>query len=336
MVSALADRGALGNCIRLKGGERLPDALRGGVVAVGNFDGVHRGHRAVLETALDEARTNGIPAIALTFEPHPRTFFRPDHPVFRLTPSPLRCRILADLGFDAVIEQAFDAEFANRSAMSFVTQMLAGDFGVTHVVAGHDFHFGHRRQGTPEFLEREAASEGFVVTLVEPFSDESGEIISSTRIRARLGEGHVEAAADLLGYRHLVEATVEAGKKLGRELGFPTANMALPTEYGLREGVYAVRFRRADGTLYDGVASFGRRPTVTTDGRPILETFLFDFSGDLYGEKCAVSFFAFLRGEEKFDGLDPLVTQMKRDEAAARAALANVERLSPLDRELSF
>lgn len=327
---------AVTGCLAIAGTRKLPDRLRGGVVAVGNFDGVHRGHLAVLDMALGQARRRAMPAIALTFEPHPRTFFRPDRPVFRLTPSPLRCRLLAALGFDAVVEQPFDAEFAGRSAMSFLTDTLAGDLGVAHVVAGHDFHFGHRRQGTPEFLKREAGPIGIGVTLVEPHRDETGEIISSTRVRSHLGAGEAEAAARLLGYRHLVEAPVGGGRRLGRTLGFPTANMALPPEYGLRHGIYAVRLRRADGSLHDGVASFGRRPTVETDGEALLETHLFDFAGDLYGENCAVSFFAFLRGEEKFADLDALTAQMRRDAAAARAALAEVRPLSPLDGGLSF
>lgn len=328
--------GGTPSCIRMNGSQPLPDPLRGGVVAIGNFDGVHRGHVTVLETALAEARARAIPAIALTFEPHPRTFFRPAAPAFRLTPSRLRCRLLLALGFDAVVEHSFDADFAARSATSFVSDTLARDLGVVHVVAGHDFHFGHRRQGTPDFLKHHGQAAGIGVTLVEPYSDGAGEIVSSSRVRALLGQGDVEAAADLLGYRHLVEATVGNGKQLGRTLGFPTANMSLPPEYGLRHGIYAVRFRRADGTLHDGVASFGRRPTVADDGEALLETFLFDFDGDLYGEAGSVSFFAFLRGEEKFDGLDPLVARMRLDEAQARERLAGVSPLSELDRRLSF
>ena len=163
---------------------------------------------------------------------------------------------------------------------------------------------------------------GFGVTLVDAFRDEGAEIVSSSRIRGLLAAGDVAEAAGLLGYRYTVEAEVVPGQKLGRTLGFPTANMVLPDNVALKHGIYAVRFRRADGTLHDGVASFGRRPTVDEDGAPLLETFVFDFSGDLYGETCSVSFFGFLRGEQKFDGLEPLVAQMKRDEAEARALLS--------------
>lgn len=310
--------------------------LKGGVVAIGNFDGIHRGHRAVLDCALEEARRYGCAALALTFEPHPRTFFRPENPVFRLTPPPLKRKLLAELGFDAVVEQRFDAQFAAQSAHDFIAANLLADLGATHVVAGHDFHFGKGREGTPDFLKAEAANREFAVTLVDPFADEGGEVISSSRIRALLGEGDVVAAAGLLGYRHAVEARIDGGRKLGRTLGFPTANMAMPDEYGLAHGIYAVRLRRADGSLHDGVASFGRRPTVEDDGVALLETHLFDFDGDLYGEECTVAFFAFLRGEEKFDGLEALTEQMHRDAAEARAALSGVSPLSELDAFLSF
>ncbi|WP_292217943.1 riboflavin kinase, partial [Mesorhizobium sp.] len=186
------------------------------------------------------------------------------------------------------------------------------------------------------FLMAAGERHGFGVTLVDAFRDEGAEVISSSRIRALLGEGAVAEAAGLLGYRFTVEAEVIGGQKLGRTLGFPTANMRLSPEASLKEGIYAVRFRRADGTLHDGVASFGRRPTVDDNGAPLLETFVFDFSGDLYGEACEVSFFGFLRPELKFDGLDALVAQMKRDEAEARALLAGVRPLSELDAAVAF
>jgi len=314
----------------------MPATLRGGVVAIGNFDGVHLGHRAVLDTALAQARRRGVPAVALTFEPHPRTFFRPAEPIFRLTPAPMKRRLLGLLGFDAVVEQPFDAAFAACSAHDFVERKLVGDLGAAGLVAGYDFHFGHDREGTPDFLHHQAAQQGVGVELVTALRDPGGGIVSSSRIRALLGEGDIGGASALLGYRHLVEAEVTHGRQLGRTLGFPTANMALPPQYGLREGIHAVRLRRADGSLHDGVASFGRRPTVEDDGARLLETFVFDFSGDLYGETCTVSFFAFLRGEEKFDGLDALTAQMHRDAAAARAVLASAGPLGPVDQALSF
>jgi riboflavin kinase/FMN adenylyltransferase len=323
-------------CERLSGTSPLPSHLRGGVVAIGNFDGVHRGHQAVLERALAEARQRGAPPLALTFEPHPRKVFRPDVPLFVLTPPPMKARLLSKLGFAALVEQPFTRDFATLSAEAFVSRILEKNLGISHAVTGFDFHFGKDRQGGPAYLMAAGERHGFGVSLVDAFRDEGAEVVSSSRIRALLSQGEVAEAAGLLGYRFTVESEVIGGRKLGRTLGFPTANMALPADTMLRHGIYAVRFRRADGTLHDGVASFGRRPTVDEHGAPLLETFLFDFSGDLYGETCEVSFFGFLRGEEKFDGLDALVARMKRDDAEARALLAGVRPLSDLDARMTF
>lgn len=314
----------------------LPEHLRRGVIAIGNFDGVHRGHQAVLQRALDIAQSRGIPALVLTFEPHPRTIFRPDTPVFRLTPAPLKARILEGMGFSAVIEYPFDRTFSEMSAHDFIGAVLLEWLHASEVVTGFDFHFGKGREGGPAFLMAAGQDNGFGVTLVDAFRDENASVISSSVIRSLLGEGAVSEAAGLLGYRYTVEAEVIDGKKLGRTLGYPTANMALPPEVELRNGIYAVRFRRPDGSLHDGVASYGRRPTVTSNGAPLLETFLFDFSGDLYGEISAVSFFGHLRDELKFDGLDALVVQMKRDEEEARALLAGVRPLGDIDQRLCF
>jgi riboflavin kinase/FMN adenylyltransferase len=314
----------------------LPADLRGGVVAIGNFDGVHRGHQTVLERALAEAGRRGVPALVLTFEPHPRKVFRPDMPLFVLTPPPMKARLLSLLGFAALVEQPFTRDFASLSAEAFVTDVLEKNLGITHAVTGFDFHFGKDRQGGPAYLMAAGERHGFGVTLVDAFRDEGAEVVSSSRIRGLLSEGAVAEAAGLLGYRFTVESEVVGGQQLGRMLGFPTANMRLSAEAALKEGIYAVRFRRADGTLHDGVASFGRRPTVDDNGAPLLETFVFDFSGDLYGEVCQVSFFGFLRPEVKFEGLDALVAQMKRDEAEARALLAGVRPLSVLDAAMAF
>jgi riboflavin kinase/FMN adenylyltransferase len=314
----------------------LPEHLRGGVIAIGNFDGVHRGHQAVLQRALDLANDRGIPALVLTFEPHPRTVFRPERPVFRLTPAPLKARILEGMGFAAVIEYPFDRGFSEMSAHDFTRSVLLDWLHGSEVVTGFDFHFGKGREGGPAFLMAAGQDNGFGVTLVDAFRDENGSVISSSFTRALLGEGAVVEAAGQLGYRYTVEAEVIDGKKLGRTLGYPTANMQLPPEVELRNGIYAVRFRRPDGSLHDGVASYGRRPTVTSNGAPLLETFLFDFSGDLYGEVSAVSFFGHLRDELKFDGLDPLVIQMKRDEEEARALLSGVTPLGLIDQRLCF
>eukprot|EP00913_Durusdinium_trenchii_P026909 g25244.t1 len=291
---------------------------------------------AVLERALDLARQRELPAMVLTFEPHPRTVFRPEAPVFRLTPAPLKARLLETLGFRSVIEYPFDREFATRSAEEFIQTILIDWLHAHAVVTGFDFHFGKGREGGPAFLMASGAKHGFEVSLMDAFRDENAEVISSSRIRSLLAEGEVAEAAGLLGYRYTVEAEVIGGEKLGRQLGYPTANMRLPPETELKPGIYAVRFRRADGRLYDGVASYGRRPTVTEDGAPLLETFVFDFSDSLYGEICAVSFCGHLRDELKFDGLEPLVAQIKRDEDEARALLSGVTPLSPLDASIAF
>ncbi len=321
---------------RLDASADLPEALSRGVVAIGNFDGVHRGHQAVLNIARALATERAGPALVLTFEPHPRSVFRPDTPVFRLTPAPLKARLLQAEGFDAVVEWPFDRAFAGHSADAFIEKVLVDHIKARHVVTGYDFHFGKGRQGSPAYLMGAGQALGFGVTLVDAFADEGGEVVSSSRIRHALAEGDAGLAAGLLGYRYAVEAEVIGGKRLGRTLGYPTANMALAPETTLKPGIYAVRFRRADGSLHDGVASFGHRPTVDEDGAALLETFLFDFAGDLYGETCTVSFFGYLRGEEKFDGLPALVEQMKRDEAEARSLLAGVQPLGPLDAALNF
>ncbi len=314
----------------------LPAHLRGGVVAVGNFDGVHRGHQSVLERALEIAERRGIPALVLTFEPHPRAVFKPDAPVFRITPAPLRARILEALGFKAVVEYPFDRAFAQRTPEDFVHTVLKDWLGASEVVTGFDFHFGHNREGGPAFLMDAGQKYGFGVTLVDAFRDENADVVSSSNIRELLKGGDVSAAAGMLGYHYTVEAEVIGGEKLGRQLGFPTANMRLLPEAALKAGIYAVKFRLADGTVHDGVASYGRRPTVTDNGAPLLETYVFDFSGDLYGQICSVSFFGYLRPELKFDGLDPLVEQMNRDKEEARALLAGVQPLSELDRKICF
>ncbi|MEN3794102.1 bifunctional riboflavin kinase/FAD synthetase [Fulvimarina sp. MAC3] len=311
-----------------------PETLKGGVVAIGNFDGVHRGHRAVLEKAAEIGAAEDRPLLCLTFEPHPRTVFVPDKPVARITPAPMKAHILEILGFDAVIEQPFTKDFAGIAPEAFEQDILLDALGAAHVVAGFDFHYGAKRSGTPESLGRAGLKHGFGATLVPAFEDEGGETVSSSRIRAALGEGRVEDAAGLLGYRFTIQGEVVHGKKLGRTLGYPTANLVLEDEL-LAHGIYAVRFRRADGTLLDGVASYGRRPTFD-DGAALFETFVFDFTGDLYGETVEVSVVSRLRGEVKFDSAEALVAQMDKDAEEARAVLAGIAPLSPLDRALCF
>jgi riboflavin kinase/FMN adenylyltransferase len=324
-----------GDFQRIAGFAGVPAPLKGCVVAIGNFDGVHRGHQAVLNEALEEARRRDVPALVLTFEPHPRSVFRPDQPLFRLTTAPMRARVLRAMGFDGVVEQGFSRSFAEIPADEFVQEIIVRGLGAVHVVAGHDFHYGKGRAGTPATLTEAGAASGFTVSLVDALLDDGGEPVSSSRIRSLLAAGQLSEAERLLGYHYTVEAEIIHGKQLGRTLGFPTANMELP-DSGLAHGIYAVKLRRPGGAMLNGVASFGRRPTVDDDGAPLLETFVFDVKGDFYGETCGVSFFEFLRGEEKFDGLDALVEQMKRDEAAARKILAAAQPLGSLDARLCF
>lgn len=307
----------------------VPPALTGGAVAIGNFDGVHRGHQVVLGAALAAGR----PALALTFEPHPRAFFA-GAPLFRLTPPAMKARVMAAFGMDATVVARFDAQFAALSAEAFIDAVLVGALGVRHVVVGEDFSFGARRGGTVATLLAAGRARGFAVRVVEGVADEGRATISSSRIREHLAAGEVEPAAALLGYRYSVMAEVVHGDKRGRGLGFPTANQALPPETGLCHGIYAVRIR-IDGRWRDGVASFGRRPTFD-NGRVLLETFVFDFAGDLYGRTLPVTLVRFLRPEARFETTDALVAQMNADAAAARDALAGLAPLSPLDAALNF
>ena len=322
--------------LRIGDFSKIPANLRGGVVAIGNFDGVHHGHRAVLDRALKLAKAKNLPALVLTFEPHPRTIFKPDAPVYRLTPAPMKAEMLEALGFDGVVEQTFSREFSGHLAEDFVRDVLVGGFCVQDVVTGFDFHFGKGREGGPAFLMEAGSRHGFGATLVDAVRDEGSDVVSSSRIREALAAGDMHQAANLLGYRFRVTSEVVHGKKLGRTLGYPTANMSLALETELAHGIYAVRFRRPSGAIHDGVASFGRRPTVTDNGSPILETFLFDFDGDLYGEHATVSLFERLRGEQKFDGLDSLVAQMNRDSENAKQVLARALPVSEIDAKLNF
>jgi riboflavin kinase/FMN adenylyltransferase len=297
----------------------LPGALRGAVVAVGNFDGLHRGHRAVIARAEDLAARLGCPAAVLTFEPHPRAFFRPQDPLFRLTPEPVKLALLDRLGLDGAVVLPFDATLAATTAQAFLEDLLVGRLGVSGLVVGHDFHFGRGREGTPEFLLQEGRRLGLAVEVVEPLADH-GKPVSSSSVRRALEQGDVTQAAALLGFRYILRGTVQHGDKRGRTLGYPTANMRLPPETALAHGIYAVRVA-VDGAVHDGVASFGRRPTFD-DGAPLFEVFLFDFSGDLYGRTLDVELCAFIRGEQKFASVEALIARMDEDSREARVALA--------------
>jgi len=309
--------------LRIQDPAKFPETLKGGVVAIGNFDGVHRGHQSVLGQAVNLAKANGVPATVLTFEPHPRTFFKPDAPVYRLTDAAAKADLLKSIGFDCVVEHAFDARFSSTPAGAFVEDVLIGLFGASHVVTGYDFHFGKGREGSPQFLMQAGEEHGFSATIVTAFSDEGGEVVSSSRIRDCLAEGNISEANALLGFRYRVTGPVIRGKQLGRTLGYPTANLAMPKETTLRHGIYAVRVRLADGTLYNGVASYGRRPTFD-NGEALLESFIFDFSADIYGQEITVYLDAWLRGEEKFDSVEALVDQMDMDSEEAKAYLGTL------------
>jgi riboflavin kinase/FMN adenylyltransferase len=264
----------------------MPPDWRGGVVAIGNFDGVHRGHQAVLAAARAEAERRGVACIMLTLEPHPRAYFS-GREIFRLTPAPLKAAAAAALGLDGVLVLPFDRWLAEHSAEDFARHLLVGQVRIGAAVTGYDFHFGKDRRGTPEFLREQGRDLGFAVEVIGALAD-GGEAISSTRIRSALAAGDLATANALLGWQFAVAGTVIHGDARGRQLGYPTANMALDPASELKHGIYAVRFLRTDGVAHDGVASYGRRPTFD-HGRPLLETFLFDFSGDLYGETGLVS-----------------------------------------------
>jgi riboflavin kinase/FMN adenylyltransferase len=295
------------------------DALRGAVVAIGNFDGVHRGHRAVIGAALDQARALDRPAAALTFEPHPRAYFNPGEPLFRLTDEAVKLRLLASTGLDGAIVLTFDAALAGLSAESFVERILVERFAVSGAVIGFNFHFGMSRAGSPDFLKAQGKKYGFAVDVVPRFEDQ-GRPVSSGPIRDALAAGQVDQAAEFLGYPWFVSGEVIHGDKRGRELGFPTANLKLDAACGLRHGIYAVRVAAGE-RRYSGVASFGRRPMFDT-GAVLLEVFLFDFAGDLYGQNIDVAFIDWIREERMFDSAAALIQQMQDDSRIAREALA--------------
>jgi riboflavin kinase/FMN adenylyltransferase len=301
--------------------EAVPERLRGAVVAIGNFDGMHRGHRRLIDIARDEAGRRSAAGAILTFDPHPRAFFQAGALLFRLTPEPVKEKIARAFGIDIVFVRRFDAALAATTAESFVSDILAGQLGATGLVVGDNFHFGRGRQGTPASLAEFAAQAGLSCTIV-PAVETDGEAVSSSRIRAALAEGDLATANRLLGYRWFVQGEVVHGDKRGRDLGFPTANLRLDPACGLRHGIYAVRIAVAPGDVRDGVASFGRRPTFD-DGAPLLEPFIFDFAGDLYGREIEVEFVAWIRGEERFDSADALIARMHQDAREARNALAN-------------
>ncbi|HEY7843681.1 MAG TPA: bifunctional riboflavin kinase/FAD synthetase [Bradyrhizobium sp.] len=292
---------------------------KGAVVAMGNFDGVHLGHRAVITAALEMSKTHRKPALALTFEPHPRRFFSPTTPQFRLSDETAKLRLLAGTGLAGAVVMTFDTMRAGTTAQDFIHYDLIGRLGVSGIAVGYDFHFGKGRVGSPSLLANEAPRLGIEVD-VQPHIDIDERPVSSSAIRSALAEGQIGDATAMLGGPWFVTGEVIHGEKRGRELGYPTANIRLDNNCGLRHGIYAVRVGRGSERI-DGVASFGRRPTFD-NGAPLLEIFLFDFKGDLYGQALDVAFIGFIREELKFSSVDVLIRQMDDDSARARAQLA--------------
>ncbi|WP_164155906.1 bifunctional riboflavin kinase/FAD synthetase [Sandarakinorhabdus rubra] len=301
------------------GGAPLPLSLRGGIVALGNFDGFHAGHQAVVGTARDWALRLGRPALVASFDPHPARLFQPDVPPFALSTINQRAWWFADFGMDGAVIIPFDRSLAALSAEDFVTEWLVTRLGVAGVVTGGDFTFGKGRSGSVTDLERLGLAQGFAARVVEPVTD-SGGTISSTRVRALLRDGRPGMAAEMLTRPFTITGTVEHGAKLGRTLGFPTANMRLGDYVRPAYGVYAVRVRLPSGERVDGVANLGIRPMIEPP-EELLETWLMDWEGDLYGQELAVELIAYLRPEMKLDGLDALKAQIAADADAARALL---------------
>lgn len=290
----------------------------GAVVAVGNFDGVHSGHRAVIGEAGKIAKAAGLNWGVLTFEPHPRNVFQPDIPPFRITPFADKARLIRDLGVDFMVAQQFDMTFSQQSAATFVEESLVHALGVRHLVAGYDFKFGHKRQGSCETLLAMGNEHDFDFTVVSAASDDGGGLYSSSRVRELLTQGDVRAVQEVLGRPFEITGVVNHGDARGRTIGFPTANIALRGYIRPAFGVYAVKMALPDGALISGVANLGLRPTVAGQV-PRLEVHLFDFDDDIYGQKVSVQFVEMLRPEKKFDGLDALKAQIARDSEQARA-----------------
>ncbi len=306
---------------RLDGGSAVPERLRGGIVALGNFDGFHLGHQAVVGRAITRARAEGVPALVASFDPHPLRFFRPDSPFFRLTTMEQRERLVRAAGADEMLVFNFDAAFAGVTSSEFVTDWLVRQLGVAGVVTGADFTFGKGRGGDVEQLRLLGRSNRFSVDIVSPVVDEAGETVSSSRIRQALQAGDCETASRLLTRPFTIEGVVAHGDKVGRTIGYPTANLTLANYLRPRFGIYAVRGRLEDGRVLHGAANLGVRPTFDPP-KELLEPYFFDFSGDLYGQRLEVELVSFLRPEERFDSLDALVRQMDLDCAEARRRLA--------------
>jgi riboflavin kinase/FMN adenylyltransferase len=302
----------------------VPALLKGGVLSLGNFDGLHLGHQAVLSKALEIARDKGVAAGVMTFEPHPRLFFKPEQEPFLLSPFRLKARLIEALGIDYLFVQSFDREFSQRSAENFVEEILVGGLSISHIVVGYDYVFGHQRKGNVALLKEMAPHFGFSVTAVGELTAERGARYSSTNVRNLLKEGQPFQAAQLLGRYWEIEGRVEHGEARGRILGFPTANVPYQNYLHPKKGVYAVRAgvdQGSETTWHDGVANFGNRPTFDkTD--VLLEVHLLAVEQDLYAKHLRVALVDYIRPERKFDGLDALKAQIAADSQTARTILA--------------
>lgn len=301
-----------------EGYKDLPPEIRGGVVAIGNFDGVHKGHQALIGEAVKAAREKDLRAGVMIFEPHPREFFHPEESHFRLTPLAQKLAVFETMRLDFVVVVPFDAALSKLEHFEFVDDVLAQGLDVRHVVVGYDFYYGRQRRGSPESMILAGIEYDFEVTVVPPVA-EGGEVFSSTAIRLKLAQGDVQAAAAELGRRWRVSGAVIGGAKRGTGMGYPTANVPMPKGTALGHGIYAVR-AHVDGRVHDAAAYLGTRPTFD-DGMPVLEVFLLDFDDDLYGKAMEVEFVAFIRGDRKFDSAEALVRQMDEDVAKVRDVL---------------
>ncbi len=308
--------------IRLDGHQRIEGDLRGGVIALGNFDGFHAGHQAVVGRAVRHAKDEGRPAIVATFDPHPVRFFKPDVPPFRLTTLDQRQELFAAAGADAMLVLPFDAALAATTAEDFITELLLGRYGAAGVVTGADFVFGKGRGGDVVTLADHARRLGFFTEMVAPV-DDTEEVISSSRIREALQAGDCAAATRLLTRPFTVRNVVQHGDKNGRLLGFPTANLEMGQYLRPRYGIYAVTGKLPDGRILKGAANIGIRPSFDPP-KELLEPHFFDFAGDLYGQEIDVAFHAFIRPEAKFDDMDALMVQIALDCDAAKALLADI------------
>lgn len=303
----------------------LPDDARGCVVAIGNFDGIHKGHQVVIGEAGSIARAQNKPWAVMSFEPHPDSLFKPDAAPFRLTTMRTKAHMIESLGVDELLIQHFDMAFAGLTAEAFVDEVLVKGLGASHVVSGYDFQFGKKRQGNCDTLLHMGRERGFGFTAVPKVTDENGIVYSSTRVRDCLKAGDARGAAYVLGRSFELEGRVEHGDARGRQLGFPTANLHLGEFLRPATGVYAVQAGLDEGshtTWIDGVANFGRRPTFHAADDVVLEAHLFDFAGDLYGKHLRVRLIERLRDEQKFNGLEALKAQIALDCEKAKEILA--------------